>query len=266
MKPIIFDGRKFANAKLAKLKSKISLLKVIPGLEIILVGNDPASLLYTNLKKKTGEGIGLKININKFPQTVSQDEIIRILKAFSKDDSVHGIMVQLPLPVKFNTPKILSLISKEKDVDGLNPKSNFTPAAVKAIFDILKVEGTINFSLTIVAVVGSCGFVGKSVITNLKKLKCSKIIAIDQNTTAKLSNLRKADIIISATGKPQVITSDLVKKGTVIIDTGSPQGDINFPEVSKQAKFITPVPGGVGPVTISCLLENLYQAAYNQSS
>ncbi len=265
MKAIIFNGKKFAEEKEKELRKKVSKLKSVPKLVSILVGEDPSSVLYTNLKKKAAERIGVEFEIMKFPDSIPELYLIKVIKNLNNDQKVNGIMVQLPLPsaLKEKTQTILNNIDKEKDMDGLTQRSAFIPATTKAVIRIIGIaKEKVNTGDEKIVVVGSKGMVGKSVVKELKNLKY-KVEGIDLETKDLKSETIKGDILISATGKENLIKENFVKDGVVVIDVGSPRGDVSFNKVKKKASFITPVPGGVGPVTIISLLENLVQAVYN---
>lgn len=261
----IFDGREFARKKEQKLKREISALKkrgVTPRLVSILVGNDPASTLYVSLKKKAAERIGCEMKIEKFSSVKSVNQLIQLIKKLNKDKKVHGIMVQLPLPKEIVNYKlsIVNSIALEKDVDGLRENSPFVPAAVRAVLQILDESRVKKLANPRTVVVGASGMVGRPLMKELK-IKNYELRGYDIKTKNLGAKTLKADILISATGVPELIKGDMVKNGAVVIDVGSPVGDVRSNEVVEKASFITPVPGGVGPVTISCLLENLVIAA-----
>lgn len=256
---IIFDGKKFANEKEEILKTKVSTLKIKPKLISILVGNDKASSLYSALKQNAAKRIGLGFEIKKLSQDTSAEEIINLIKKLNTDKKVNGIMVQLPLPkaLKTKTQKILNTIDSKKDVDGLTKNSPYTPAAVKAVSEI------INFAIKPLpyigkkaAVVGAKGSVGKNVVGEIKKLGF-KVTECDKDTRDLYAKLHEVDLIVSATGEPQLIKSQMLKEGVIAIDVGAPVGDFDFESVKRVSSFLTPVPGGVGPVTVVSLLENL---------
>ena len=270
MTPIIFDGREFARQKEKLLKGKVSQLKrqgMTPKLGSILVGDNPSSKLYTSLKKKAAERIGAVLEIKEFPVSVSVDQLNQLIRKLNKDESVHGIMLQLPLPppISNHQSQIINSISPEKDVDGLREDSQFRPATVKAILEIIDyalkfVRRPLREAPLKVTVVGSSGMVGTRLVKELRILNY-EVGEADIETKDLKSKTQDADVLISATGVPDLIKSDMVKIGAIVIDVGSPEGDVDFPKVCKKAAFITPVPGGVGPVTISCLLGNLVEAA-----
>lgn len=269
-KTVIFDGRSFAKRRQQQLQRKVRSLGkrgINPKLVAVLVGGDPASKLYVGLKKKFGKRIGVEVKVQKFSSNASEKEVIDAIKKANKDISVHGAMVQLPLPknLRPKTQNILNTVNPEKDVDGLRSGSGFTPAAVKASLAILEeamkiVRLPLKARPYKVVVVGAKGMVGKGVVGELSKDKKFQVVGVDLETEDLSKATSKADVLISVTGNPRIITGDMVKDKAIVIDVGSPKGDVELESVSKKASFITPVPGGVGPVTVSCLFENLLQA------
>ena len=261
---IIFDGKEFAKKKEEELKKR----EITPKLVSILIGNDSGSKLYLSLKKKAAERIGATLEIRKWKQDAGYGSLIDEIKRLNKDRSVHGIMVQLPLPKNFTWDErveIIEAISPQKDVDGMGDDSPFVAPVVKAVLQsIEEAERTLNLNLDskLFAVVGAKGFVGKKLVKELKK-KGYKVDGLDIETKNLKDRTDKADILISTTGVSGLIRSEMVKDGAIVVDVGSPKGDVQFNEVSKKAVFITPVPGGIGPVTIVSLLENLLIAAEN---
>lgn len=260
---VIFDGKNFAAEKEEGLKEKVRKLKQKPKLLSILVGNDPASVLYTNLKQKAARRIGSKFQIYNLEKDVKLQEVVKLISELNEDKTVNGIMVQLPLPpeIRNSTSRILSAIKKEKDVDGLKRNSPFMPAAVRAVKDILQyaVKDLPYYGKKAV-VIGAKGTVGKGVVKELEK-SGYKVGECDKETRDLYAKLTNADLIVSATGVPGLIKPEMVKEGVIAIDVGSPKGDFDK-EVANKASFITPVPGGVGPVTVISLLENLVEAMY----
>lgn len=247
---IIFAGRKYAREKEEILKSKVLKLRekgIVPKLVSILVGDDRASKLYVGLKKKAAERIGVEVEVVGLAAKSSVEEILQTIKRVNADEKVQGMIVQLPLPERLDQEKekIINSIDPKKDVDGLREDSPYVHPTAKAILQIVKIAGPAKT----ICVVGERGMVGSSLIKEIKKTKLQLV---------KDSGV--ADILVSATGQPNLITPDRVKTGAVVIDAGSPKGDVD-PAVALRANFMTPVPGGVGPVTISCLLENLIIAS-----
>jgi methylenetetrahydrofolate dehydrogenase (NADP+) / methenyltetrahydrofolate cyclohydrolase len=264
---IIFDGRAFAEKKILELDKEVAKLKnqgIHPKLASILIGEDPASKLYVSLKKKKAEGIGAEMDVYFLKEKENIETILALIDSLNSDSTVYGIMVQLPLPSNFSPEdkrKIISAIKKEKDVDGLREDSLFLHPTSKAVIDVIdESKKEIDYGVdTIVCVVGATGMVGTPLVKELKK-EGYQVSECSQNTKDLKEQTSKADILISATGIPNLIVSDMVKKGATVIDVGSPKGDVSS-EVSNVAGFLTPVPGGIGPITIASLLENLVKAS-----
>jgi len=261
---IIFDGRAYAAEKEANLAIRVLGLKtreVYPKLASILVGNDPASELYVNLKKKAAERIGVEVDIYLIKENSKPEDLMLLIKTLNEDDSVHGIMIQMPLPsgVQNSKSKILNTIAPQKDVDGLRPDSEFLHPTSKAVIDILNLaEVGLSVKPKLVAVVGATGMVGTPLVKELK-IEGYEVIEASGKTDDLSHNLKNAEVVISATGIPGLIKANMIKPGAIVIDVGSPNGDVELSATS-HASFITPVPGGVGPVTITALLENLILA------
>jgi methylenetetrahydrofolate dehydrogenase (NADP+)/methenyltetrahydrofolate cyclohydrolase len=232
---MIIDGKKIANEIVDGLKLKVQSLKKRPNLAVVLVGDDPASKIYVSLKVKKAKELGIKVEIVEKVENV---------------DKYDGIIVQLP-----GGEDLIEKIPLDKDVDGLRENSPFLPATVKAV---LRVVGGVK---GVWVVVGQGRLVGKPLYEFLKS-KGYKVIKCDEFTKNLKEQTLQADVLVTATGVPNLIQKDMVKKGAVLIDCGSPKPEINS-EAYEIAGAYTPVPGGVGPVTVVCLLENLVQAAYN---
>ena len=269
----IFDGREYSLKKKILLKTNVDRLRetgVIPHLATILIGNDKASELYVNLKKKFIEEIGCQVDVYDMRHDMSSDgrhklnentrvsEIEILIDSLNTDKTVQGIMIQFPLPQKLSSKKegLINLIDPNKDVDGLQENSKFLHPTSKAILEViaLAVYET-KQEIKTVCVVGASGMVGKPLVKELKKLNY-EVIECNSDTKDLELKTASADVVVSATGQANLITSEMVKSEAVVIDVGSPFGDVN-PDVSEKTGFITPVPGGVGPVTITCLAENL---------
>ena len=274
---IVFDGREFAKHKELGLKDKVTSLRdkgKIPKLVSIIVGTDAASVMYVNLKKKAAERIGCELLVVNCKQESSKKEIKEIIQKYNEENHVNGVMVQLPLPKNFpkeDRDEILNSIAPEKDVDGLREDSKFTAPTAKAVVEVL-VEALKSKNKSVmetleVAVVGASGMEGMRIVKALKsderiKALVNKLQVVELNS--KTNNLQlttyDCDVIISVTGVPDLIKADMVKDGAVLIDVGAPSGDIEKKAYEK-ASFVSPVPGGVGPVTVNCLLENLVESA-----
>ncbi len=262
---IIFDGRAFASQKESLLKLAVEKLKQkgkIPRLASILVGDNPASKLYVDLKKKAAEQIGVKLDVYSLSDNIKTDEILKLIGSLNEDKEVHGIMIQLPLPegLSKNKGRIIKTIDYKKDIDGLRPDSLFLHPTSKAVVEILdRAELMFGKKTETVCVIGATGMVGRPLVKELKKKKY-QVIECSRETKNLADKTREADVLVSAIGKANWLKSYMVKDGAVVIDVGSPRGDVQLSGVVKKVSFITPVPGGVGPVTIACLLENLVEA------
>jgi methylenetetrahydrofolate dehydrogenase (NADP+)/methenyltetrahydrofolate cyclohydrolase len=284
----LLDGKKIAAEIRKELKARIDDLKSkgksVPGLVAILVGENPASQIYVASKSKACEEIGMKTKVEKFPSTLSEKELISIIEKYNTDNEFHGILVQLPLPKHINENKIIESISPKKDVDGFHPmsvgnlvigKETFVSCTPAGIQELLK-RYYINTRGKHVVVVGRSNIVGKP-IANLMLQKndyANSIVTVCHSAASDISYYTKqADILIAAIGQPEMIKSDMVKEGVVVIDVGINRiedktsskgyrivGDVAFDEVAEKASFITPVPGGVGPMTIAMLLSNTFKA------
>ena len=285
---IIIDGKKVAQEIRNELKEKVSDLKSkyekAPGLVTIIVGDNPASKVYVKMKNKACEEIGMNPKIESLPENTSEEELVRLIEKYNSDENFHGILVQLPLPEQINEDKIIETISPEKDVDGFHPvnvgklligQDTFEPCTPAGIVELLK-RYNIETKGKHVVVVGRSNIVGKPVAVMLlqKKEGANAIVTVCHSAASNLNDYTKsADILIAAIGRPNFITGEMVKEGVVVIDVGinrveAPEtkkgyklvGDVNFEEVSQKASYITPVPGGVGPMTIAMLLSNTYKS------
>lgn len=266
----IFDGKKIAAKILDEVKRAVAELTEKPFLSIIRCGEDPASVLYTTMKKKKAEETGMKAELCVFPAEVSETEVIRYIQ--HANTTADGIIVQLPLPAHLNQEKILSTIHPEKDVDGLTRhslsevlqgKERHAPATPKGVIRLLE-EYHISLAGKHAVVIGRSALIGKPLAMML--LHRDATVSICHSKTKELAkHTLQADLLISAVGKPHFVTADMVKEGAIVIDVGISQqqgetkGDIH-PEVLPKASYIAPVPGGVGPMTIAMLLEAVTKA------
>lgn len=263
----IFDGKEFAAKRRKELKNKVSDLVskgINPKLVTILIGNEKGGALYTKLKKEAAESVGISFEVASLGEDSDLSEVIELIKKNNQDKSVFGLMMQMPLPQALRpyNSKIVEYIEPKKDVDGLTRDSDFLHPTSRAVVEIIT-NFDRNTSHTCV-VVGAGGMVGRPLVSRLKAIGYHVIECNSKTLDLKKETL-KADILVSATGKPNLITEDMVKNGAIIIDVGYPAGDVTQ-EAKNKAVFATPVPGGVGPVTITCLLENLVEACYNSLS
>lgn len=265
----IFNGKDFAERKLLDLHKKVLDLNtkgIFPHLSSIIIGNNKASELYVSLKKKRGEKIGIQVDIYRMPEKTSKEELFHLIDTLNEDAGVTGIMIQLPIPGELSKFKdeILERISEEKDVDGLRKDSKFKHPTAKAVMDILDYALSNDKDhkvITNVCVVGAKGMVGRSVVKLLKD-EGFNVMEGDVETKDLKEKTLSADVVISAVGSMNLITPEMIKDKAIIIDVGSPFGDFER-EVEGKSSFFTPVPGGVGPVTISALLENLTLTSFN---
>ena len=270
---MIIDGKKIAETLRQKLKKEIieikSSFKSVPGLTVILIGEDPASKIYVRNKEKFSKEIGINSEVIKYPENIEEKEVLSKIIELNKNKKVSGILVQLPLPKHINKQKVIETILPEKDVDGFHPinvgnlSSGYDskiPCTPLGCFILLK-EVEKNLSGKHAVVIGRSNLNGKPMAQLLLKENCTVTITHSKTKDLK-SQCNKADIIIAAVGKPKLVKGDWVKKNAIVIDVGINKtvdgivGDVDFNEVSKVAKAITPVPGGVGPMTIACLLRN----------
>ena len=270
---MIIDGKKIAETLRQKLKKEIieikSSFKSVPGLTVILIGEDPASKIYVRNKEKFSKEIGINSEVIKYPENIEEKEVLSKIIELNKNKKVSGILVQLPLPKHINKQKVIETILPEKDVDGFHPinvgnlSSGYdskVPCTPLGCFLLLK-EVEKNLSGKHAVVIGRSNLNGKPMAQLLLKENCTVTITHSKTKDLK-SQCNKADIIIAAVGKPKLVKGDWVKKNAIVIDVGINKtvdgivGDVDFNEVSKVAKAITPVPGGVGPMTIACLLRN----------
>ncbi len=243
----------------------------VPHLVVILVGDNPASVSYVTGKAKASETVGIKNTTIRKPETISEEELLSLIRALNEDDSVDGILVQLPLPKHISESKVIETISKAKDVDGFHPlnvaalwqkEDCVLPCTPKGIIKMLKAAGVgINGKRAVV--IGRSNIVGLPVAKLL--LDENATVTIAHSRTENLAELtRQAEILVVAIGRPKFVTADMVSEGTVVIDvgvnrdaeTGKLCGDVDYADVEPKASVITPVPGGVGPMTICCLMEN----------
>lgn len=283
-KPLILDGKKTAQTIQEELNRDVAELKgkgINPKLVIILVGKNPASLIYVNSKEKACRKIGIEVETVRLPESASVDEVADAIVKSNGDKAVHGIVLQLPLPSHLNEFSFIELIEPEKDVDGLTPvnlgrlvagKSKFVPATPAGIVELL-VRNSIPISGRRVVIVGRGELVGKP-LANLLLLRGERgdaTVTVCHSKTPDLAMFcREAEILIVATGKPGLVTGDMVTEGVVVVDAGINRtengivGDVEFDSVAVKAGAITPVPGGVGPMTVAMLLFNVVKAAKRQ--
>jgi len=264
----IFNGKKTAEKILSDLKRNIRKLRVKPTLATILVGEDRASKLYIKLKQRAAKKIGANLILYKFKSGAREDDIIGKIESLNKNKKIQGIIVQLPLPEGFNAKKITGKINPKKDVDGFQNKSDFLPVLPSAILIALREAVKSQRSKKILALVNSRIF-GETLKRFLKKERIRvNYILRKELTHGKLkTKLNSADVIITACGIPNLIKNNMVKRGVVLIDAGITRlpgkkvlGDVDKKSVKDKASFLTPVPGGIGPLSVALLLKNTYLA------
>jgi methylenetetrahydrofolate dehydrogenase (NADP+)/methenyltetrahydrofolate cyclohydrolase len=284
----IIDGKQIAADIREELKAEVETLKqrgIIPGLGVILVGADPASQSYVTAKERACENIGVYSDDNRLPPETTQEELLTLVEKMNNDPKINGILVQLPLPKQINEADILLAINPDKDVDGFHPmnvgkmmigEDTFLPCTPHGVVQLLSRSG-VETSGAHVVVVGRSNIVGKPVANMLlqKKEGANATVTLCHTRTKDMGHFtRQADIIIAASGWPNTITADMVKDGVVVIDVGVNRvedesrergyrlvGDVDFEAVKEKASLITPVPGGVGPMTITMLLYNTVESA-----
>lgn len=260
---LVFNGHEFAAKKSLELQKRVLDLNtqgIFPHLASIIIGDNPASNLYVGLKKKAGEAIGIQVDIYTLTKATKKEDVIHLINTLNTDPDINGIMVQMPIPEPLSQYKdeFIQAIDDQKDVDGLKPNSKFLHPTSKAVIDILDyalAQDTDHAIITTVCVVGSTGMVGRPLVSELKK-QGYEVIECDIKTKDLGQKVKNCDIVISATGVMNLITPEMIKQKAIVIDVGSPNGDFEK-DVSEVASFFTPVPGGVGPVTIVSLFENL---------
>lgn len=275
---IILDGRKLRDEIVEIVKEKSAILK--PNITVILIGDNPASLVYVRNKKRIFEKAGIKYNQLNFPVSITHEELLAEVEKLNKDDSVNGFLLQLPVPDHIDLPKINKVIDPKKDIDGftaynigktfLDTKFEDLPPATP--FGIITLLDHYNIEIKgkEVVVVGRSNIVGKPIA--MMMLNRGATVTVCHSYTKNLAeHTRRADILIVAVGKENLITSDMVKDGVVVVDVGINRnnngelcGDVDFENVSKKASYITPVPGGIGPMTIAGLLLNTIRATERQ--
>ena len=284
----IIDGKQVAADMRAELKEKVAKLKdkgVTPGLAVVLVGEDPASKSYVTAKERACEEIGIYSDDNRLPAETSEEDLLALIDKLNKDPKINGILVQLPLPKHINEDKVLLAIDPAKDVDGFHPvnvgkmvvgQDAYLPCTPHGVIQLL-LRSNVKLEGAEVVVVGRSNIVGKPVANMLiqKAPTGNATVTVCHTRTKNMAeHVKRADIIIAAAGWPNTITADMVKDGAVVIDVGVNRvedatkkrgyrlaGDVDFEAVKEKASLITPVPGGVGPMTITMLLYNTVQSA-----
>ena len=284
----LINGNEIAQQIREELKQETGQLKdkynLVPGLVTILVGENPASVSYVTAKQKTSKELGFYSIQDNQPATISEEELLKLIDKYNKDPKIHGILVQLPLPKHINETKILYAIDPKKDVDGFHPvnvgkfmigEADYLPCTPAGIQQLLIRTGA-KIDGAEVVVVGRSNIVGKpiaNILLQKQKGANATVTICHTGTKDMIFHTKRADILIVAAGKPKAVTADMVKEGAVVIDVGvnrigmTPEGkaklcgDVDFDGVKEKASAITPVPGGVGPMTITMLMMNTVKAA-----
>ena len=280
MAAVVMDGKALAAKVKEEVRAQVERMGRKPGLAVVLVGDNPASRVYVNGKKKDCRECGIYSEEYAIPAQTTQQELLDVVKGLNEDRTVDGILVQLPLPGQINEKVVLRSILPEKDVDGFHPVNVgllsigddcYAPATPSGIIAMFKEYG-IEIAGKHCVIIGRSNIVGKPMAALL--LRHNATVTVCHSKTQNLGELtRQADIVIVATGHRHTLTADMVKEGAVVIDVGMNRnelgklcGDVDFDEVKEKASFITPVPGGVGPMTITELLENTILAAQRHHS
>lgn len=272
----ILNGREIAKDYRAGLAEEVEKLKsqgITPNLTVVIAGNDGASLSYVRSKNKAAEKVGMTSDIVHLPEEASEEDVLNEVKRLNNDDSVHGILVQVPLPDQVDENKVLEAISPEKDVDGFSPinigrlytgQRTFVPCTPLGIMELLKHTGPLEGKD--VAVIGRSHIVGQPVAKLLTNENAT-VTLMHSRTKDMVEKLKDFDVVVSAVGKPGLVKGEHLKEGAIVIDVGNTMvddklvGDVEYDSASEVASYITPVPGGVGPLTITMVLNNTLLAA-----
>jgi methylenetetrahydrofolate dehydrogenase (NADP+)/methenyltetrahydrofolate cyclohydrolase len=280
---LLLDGVAVAKKLREQLAATIAAKSLKPGLAVVLVGEDPASQVYVRNKAKAAEEVGMKSWTHRLPAETTQHDLLRLIGALNLDAHVHGILVQLPLPAHINAQDVIDTINPEKDVDGFHPINagrlslglpSLVPCTPQGCMILLR-EAMPDVSGKRAIVIGRSNIVGKPVAQLLLQANCTVTVA-HSRTRDLPEECRRADIVIAAIGKPNFVQGDWIKDGAIVIDVGINRiphpieagktkltGDVDFEAAKQRAAAITPVPGGVGPMTIACLLKNTVESAEN---
>ncbi|MGT2558638.1 bifunctional methylenetetrahydrofolate dehydrogenase/methenyltetrahydrofolate cyclohydrolase [Streptococcus pyogenes] len=279
----LIDGKALAQKMQQELAAKVNNLKqkkgIVPGLAVILVGDDPASQVYVRNKERAALTVGFKSETVRLSEFICQEELIAVIERYNADNTIHGILVQLPLPNHINDKKIILAIDPKKDVDGFHPMNTghlwsgrplMVPCTPSGIMELLR-EYNVNLEGKHAVIIGRSNIVGKPMAQLL--LDKNATVTLTHSRTRQLEEVcRCADVLIVAIGQGHFITKQYIKEGAIVIDVGMNRddngkliGDVAFDEVAEVAAKITPVPGGVGPMTIAMLLEQTYQSALRRT-
>jgi methylenetetrahydrofolate dehydrogenase (NADP+)/methenyltetrahydrofolate cyclohydrolase len=271
----ILDGKKISLEIRESLKEEVKLLSVVPGLAVILVGNSAASEMYVRMKKKACEEIGIRSFLHHLSESTTEDDLLHLMDYLNNDPRIHGILVQLPLPEHIREQKIIETISQEKDVDGFHPYNNgqlitggkgFIPCTPYGIMELLS-HATPDVKGKNAVIIGHSNIVGKPTAMMLLN-RGATIFVCHKETKNIIPIVQQADIVVIAVGQPKMLKAEWIKEGAIVIDVGTNKledgticGDVDFNEVKEKASFISPSPGGVGPMTIAMLMRNTVESA-----
>ena len=277
----IIDGKSIALSVRQGLEPRVEVLKakgITPGLTVVVVGDDPASAIYVRNKERASQKLGMNGTVLRMPGETTQEELLTVVRKLNSDDSIHGILVQLPLPAHIDEHAILREIDPDKDVDGfhamnagrlLNGEKGFVACTPKGVMRLLETTG-VDLNGKNAVVVGRSNIVGKPMALLLLQKNCTVTIA--HSRTRNLADVtRSADILVVAVGRAGMIKGDMIKPGAIVMDVGINRvdgkvvGDVDFESAKEVASYITPVPGGVGAMTIAMLMENAVEAAENHA-
>ena len=278
----IIDGKAFAKRIRERVAKEVSILKenydLVPSLTVVLVGDDPASKVYVTSKGKQSSEAGMGSNTIHLDENVSEQDLLDLIKKLNNDTSVNGILVQLPLPKHLNATEVLDAIDPSKDVDGFHPvnagllsqgRAQFVPCTPLGVMRLLE-DAQIETSGKHAVIVGLSDIVGKPMAQLL--LQANSTVSICHSRTRDLAQeVGRADIVVAAVGRPEMVQGEWIKEGAVVVDVGINRlddgrlvGDVDFVSAAERASYITPVPGGVGPMTIAMLMENTLRSAANR--
>ncbi len=283
MSTTLLDGKKLAEALRGEVKNEVAAFVAErgrrPGLEVVLVGEDPASQVYTRNKEKAAAEVGMRGKLHALPHETREEELLRLLERLNRDEETDGILVQLPLPAHITEQRVLDAVDPRKDVDGFHPlnagllasgRPSLVPCTPRGCMKLLRSSG-VSLAGSRAVVLGRSNIVGKPMAQLL--LAEHATVTVAHSRTRDLPRLcQEADVLVAAVGRPELVRGDWIKEGAVVIDVGINRrdagggktklvGDVAFDEARERARAITPVPGGVGPMTIACLLENTLLAA-----
>lgn len=271
----LLSGNKLASRILDQValeSKKIHDRGITPTLAVILVGNDPASRLYISKKKEVAKSVGIDFLLYELPETISENDVTQLLTTLHLDETVHGVVLQLPLPEKMNLEKIIKFIDIDKDIDHFHENSPYNPPTANSVLELLKFNN-IDINNKNIAIIGKGFLVGKPLEILLKKAN-AKVETYDEDTKNIAQKASKADILISATGEPKLINKSFTNPDQIIIDVGSARdpktnkivGDVDRVSIDNSVKAITPLVGGIGPVTVALLMRNVITAVKTTQS